>query len=131
MDSYLDMTCHNVTGQLFLRRVTRRDVCGHVHNLLVRFMPLSSLIQYCCGLRPFFRSSLLNNSQPTCGNVRMAIPNMELKLERTVVNIAVSPGLGLRLGLLKSQARPKPTPSPCPGQAWLGLERAGLNRLRA
>jgi hypothetical protein len=61
----------------------------------------------------------------------MAIPNMELKLERTVVNIAVSPGLGLRLGLPKSQARPEPTPSPCPGRAWLGLERAGLNGLRA
>jgi len=58
-------------------------------------------------------------------NVGMAISNMELKLERTVTK----PGPGL----LKSQAtgRPEPTPSPCPGRAWLGLERAGLNGLRA
>jgi hypothetical protein len=61
----------------------------------------------------------------------MAIPNMELKLERTVTNIAVSLDLGLQLGLSKYQARPKPTPSPCPGRAWLGLEQTGLNRLRA
>jgi len=42
-----------------------------------------------------------------------------------------SPGLSPGLGLLRFQARPKPTSSPDPGQAWLGLEWAGLSGLRA
>ena len=65
------------------------------------------------------------------GNVGIATPNIELNLERIAINIVASPGLGLQLGLLKTQAWPKPISSPHQGWALAGLEWAGLSGLRA
>ena len=65
------------------------------------------------------------------GNVGIAALNIELNLERIAINIVASPGLGLRLGLSKTQAWPKPISSPHQGWALARLEWAGLSRLRA
>jgi hypothetical protein len=65
------------------------------------------------------------------GNVGIAAPNVELNLERIAINIVASLGLGLRLGLSKTQAWPKPISSPHQGWALARLEWARLGGLRA
>jgi hypothetical protein len=123
-----------------LFQVYGRDRRGHGESCPPARMgyPLvgaSSCLALCnCGNVRFIEPKLVRDplcridcTQIMCSDIPSR-PQKELKLERIAKNIVASPGLGLRLGLLKTQAQPKFTSSCHQGLALAGLERALLGR---